>query len=83
MVDDRRTHRRARVLRRAKVVFSRGYAALDCVVLDISPGGARLKLASLLGVPDRFELRLDGGPVHAASVRYRTADATGICFESA
>lgn len=71
------------MLRRAKIVFSRGHAALDCVVLDVSPGGARLKLEPLLGVPDRFELRFESGPVHVASVRYRTPAATGIRFENA
>ncbi|MFT3972251.1 MAG: PilZ domain-containing protein [Amaricoccus sp.] len=82
-MEDRRTHRRARVLRRAKIVFSKGRAAVDCVVLDLSPGGARLRLGPMLGVPDGFELRIENGPVHAARVAYRAADATGICFEAA
>lgn len=79
---DQRQHRRARVLRRAKIVFNKGHAALDCVVLDLSHGGARLKLAPLLAVPDRFELRLDDGLVYAAVVRYRTAEVAGIRFEA-
>lgn len=82
-VKDRRHHQRARVLRRAKIVFNRGYGALDCVLLDLSPGGARLKLHSLFGVPDRFELRIENGPAYAATVRYRETAAAGISFEPA
>lgn len=82
-VEDRRHHQRARVLRRGKIVFSQGHAAIDCVVLDLSPGGARLKVGALLGLPDRFELRIENGPVYAATVRYRLPEITGIRFEAA
>lgn len=82
MVEDRRHHARARVLRRAKIVFNRGYSALDCVVLDLSPEGARLKLGSMLGLPDRFELRLANGLTYAAVVRYRGAEVAGISFDA-
>ena len=82
-MDDRRTQQRARVLRRAKIVFSRGYASIDCVVLDLSPGGARLKVGPLLGLPDEFELRIENGPVYAASVRYRLPGITGVRFVAA
>lgn len=82
-VEDRRIHRRARVLKRAKIVFRKGYSVLDCVVLDLSPGGARLKLGALLGVPDHFELRIENGPAHAVAVSYRTPEVTGVRFEAA
>lgn len=71
------------MLRRAKIVFNRGYSALDCVVLDLSPEGARLRFGSMLGLPDRFELRLDNGLAYPAVVRYRTAEVAGISFEAA
>ena len=55
IVEDRRNHPRARVLRRAKIVFNRGYGVLDCVLLDLSAHGARVKLDlldSMLTVPE-------------------------------
>ncbi|MBB5220267.1 hypothetical protein HNP73_000188 [Amaricoccus macauensis] len=79
-MENRRVHQRARVLRRAKIVFHRGYNAVDCVVLDLSPGGARLKIGALLGLPDQFELRIENGPVYAATVRYRLPEVTGVRF---
>ncbi len=80
MSADRRQHDRAHVLRRARIVYRRGWSSLDCVVLDLSAGGARIKVGSWLGYPDRFELRIDSGPTREAVVRYRAADVTGIEF---
>ena len=77
---ERRRHARARVLRRARIVYGRGWGSLDCVVLDLSSGGALLKIGSLLGFPDRFELRVDGGPVREAVVRYRGPDISRVEF---
>ena len=77
---ERRRHARARVLRRARIVYRRGWGSLDCVVLDLSTGGAQLKVGALLGFPDRFELRIDGGPVREASIRYRGPDVSGVEF---
>ena len=62
VMTEQRGHPRAHVLRRAKIVFRRGYSAMDCVVLDLSPAGARLKVDQWLALPDRFELRIENGP---------------------
>ena len=80
MSTERRQHERAHVLRRARIVYSRGWSILDCVVLDLSSGGARIKVAAMLGLPERFELRIDSGPGREAVVRYRGADVTGVEF---
>lgn len=80
MSAERRQHERAHVLRRARIVYRRGWSTLDCVVLDLSSGGARLKVGALLGFPDRFELRVENGPVREAVVRYRGADVAGVEF---
>ncbi len=80
---DRRQHPRSHVLRRARIVFRRGFSTLDCVVLDISGGGARLKVSEWLGLPDRFELRIENGPAHEVEVRHRSMDVTGVQFVDA
>ncbi len=77
---ERRREERAHVLRRARIVYRRGRSTIDCVVLDLSAGGARLKVGGLLGFPERFELRIDGGPVRDAVVRYRAAEVSGVEF---
>jgi hypothetical protein len=77
---EQRQHPRAHVLRRGRIVFRRGYSTLDCVVLDLSPAGARLKVEEWLALPDRFELRIENGPRREAEVRYRAMETTGVRF---
>ena len=80
MASEQRHHTRAHVLRRGKIVFRRGYGVIDCVVLDVSPDGARLRVGVWLALPDRFELRIDNGVIHEAQVRYRHRDEIGVQF---
>jgi hypothetical protein len=80
MTAERRESPRAHVLRRARILYRRGFSTIDCVVLDVSPGGARLKVDEWLMLPRRFELCIENGPAHEAEVRYRDMQMTGIRF---
>jgi hypothetical protein len=80
MTAERRESPRAHVLRRGRIVYRRGLSTIDCVVLDVSSGGARLKVDEWVMLPRRFELRIENGPVHEAEVRYRDLQTTGIRF---
>lgn len=80
MGEERRRFERKRVLRRGKIVFRKGHSAIDCVLLDVSDGGARLRAPGILAIPERFELRLDNGPSHQVAVCFRTGDTTGVRF---
>lgn len=51
-----RAHERERVLLPAKIIFNNKQSIFDCVVKDISSGGARLSVTSCLGIPDHFML---------------------------
>lgn len=62
------------------MVFRNGYSVLDCIVLDLSEGGARLKLTNWNVLPNRFELRMENSPPQIATVCHRAADVTGIRF---
>jgi len=57
--DNRRRERRQRVYRRARIVFNNGYAVFDCIVRNISKGGAMLEMETLLGVPRSFQIIVD------------------------
>lgn len=83
MTTDQRQHSRAHVLRRGRIVFRRGYGVIDCVVLDLSPDGARLRVATWLGLPDTFELRIENGVTREARVRYRRFEEIGVQFVEA
>jgi hypothetical protein len=76
---DGRRERRMRVLKSASIVFNGGYSVYDCRVKNVSDGGALLELASLVGIPSRFDITLDGVR-HSCSVMWRTDRLMGVAF---
>ena len=56
-----RKETRRRVLKGAQIAFKGRGAVIDCMVRDLSDGGACLKVASPIGIPDTFEL--GSGPI--------------------
>lgn len=52
---ERRASSRQRRLHGGKIVFNNNTSSIDCVVRDLSPTGARLEVASPIGIPDWFE----------------------------
>ena len=51
------------------------------VVRDLSPRGARLLVASPIGIPEQFDLRIDRtGVCHPSKVAWRKADKIGVVF---
>jgi hypothetical protein len=80
---ERRQHARSRVLRRGQVVLRGGYSTIGCVVLDLSAGGALIRVSDWLRLPDAFELRLDNGQSRLAVVCFRDRDTAGIAFRDA
>ena len=54
---DRRNERRQLVLKEGKVILSER-VSLDCIVRDISPGGARLEFETPVSLPPDFRLRI-------------------------
>jgi PilZ domain len=77
---ERQNHLRQRVLKRAQIVFKGHDAVIDCVVLNLSDGGACLKVETPIGIPDTFELMLDHAPVRNCRVAWRKATQIGVQF---
>lgn len=78
---NRRGGERARVNKRGKLVLPHLNATIDCIVLDVSTTGARLRINSSLVAPDEFELMLP----HQAhrrrvKVRWRRQKELGVEF---
>ena len=80
MAEDRRVFPRRRLIRRGRIVLHAGRSAIECVILDISEGGARLRLEDWLLVPNAFELRIENGPTHQVEVRHRDLETAGVQF---
>ena len=77
--DTRRREARTSVLKRAKIAFGR--AVIDCVVLDVSSSGARVRTDVVATIPDRVILRFSGGGAYAARVQWMLGTELGFAFD--
>jgi hypothetical protein len=80
---ERRRERRQKVLRQGKVMLTE-WVAVDCLVRDLSRGGARLEFAGPVSLPSAFQLRLVSADltIPAAPAWQRRGEA-GIRFTGA
>lgn len=59
-----------------------GAKPIRCRMVDASPMGARLKVASVLGIPESFHLRiLDSQEVLSSRVVWKRPQELGVAFD--
>lgn len=77
---NRRAHVRTKTLRGATAIFNNGWCLLKCNVMDLSEGGARLRLHDLsIHCPDEFDLRIMAtGEVRSCTVMWRRDRDVGV-----
>jgi len=76
---DDRISQRDRIVKMAQVSDGNNFS-IDCVLLDISLGGAQLVYCDPAIVPDLVYVRLPDGNAVSSRVRWRTANAFGVEF---
>jgi PilZ domain len=80
-IGERRASPRQRRLNGAKIIFNDNSSVIICVVVDLSAKGARLRVASPVGIPDWFDLRIDrSGACFPSKVAWRSANHIGVTF---
>jgi hypothetical protein len=79
--EDRRKHKRKPVLWGARIATSDG--DFDCIALNLSRGGAKLRMAEPLEVGQTATLVIDRFGALAAEVVWRRADLIGLRFTDA
>jgi hypothetical protein len=78
--EERRRVPRQRTLKSGQIVIGNAQPVLDCVVRNLSPGGALLLVPSL-AVPDRFQLVFPASRArHECRVAWRAIDRVGVAF---
>ncbi|KAB1072552.1 PilZ domain-containing protein [Methylobacterium soli] len=79
-MDEKRAEPRRRALLPGTISLPSG-GAIDCLLRDRSSTGARLKVESVIGIPDAFTLGLTaGGEAHPVRVAWRKQHELGVEF---
>jgi len=77
---ERRGNPRRRALKRATIVFRKGYCTMGCHILDISETGALLKPSDIFLCPSEFVLKPDIGSPHDCEIVWRKGEMVGVRF---
>ena len=64
----------------AQIVFDSGRRRVDCIIRNLSEGGAKLEVATVLGLPPTFDLIAKGHRPHACRVAWRALREMGVQF---
>ena len=79
---DHRSATRARAFLKAQIRFNNGMSTMDCVIRDLSDGGARLQISDSVAIPNSFELHIPKrDETRRAVLHWRTAEEMGIGFQ--
>lgn len=79
-MNEQRVVPRRRVLKGGKIVINDGFSAFDCIVRNVSDSGARVKVPSIVGIPDQFRLSMNDGREFACTVVWKTENELGVTF---
>jgi hypothetical protein len=79
--ENRQVQRRT-TLKGGRIVFNAGRSTIDCKVRNLSAKGAKLQVSSVVGIPDTFDLLLDGHSRQPCRVIWRTLKELGIEFRA-
>lgn len=77
---ERRSAQRQRTLCKAKLTFNGAQSSMECVVLEISETGARIRPADFAPLPEQFDLRIKGEFVLPCQIVRRTGEYIGVQF---
>ncbi len=82
-MSERRYAARLRSLLGAKAAYNQGRVTLDCVVRNISDGGAMLVVSDAVALPNLFDLDIAQRQCsYRAHVRWRSGRHVGVSFET-
>lgn len=79
-MEDRRKYHRNRTLKGGRIVTNEGHSTFDCTVRNLSDEGAKLVVASIVGLPHRFGLTLLDGRTFNCETIWHTETELGVRF---
>ena len=79
---ENRVTQRHTTLKGGRIVFNAGRSTIDCTVRNLSASGAKLLVTSVVGIPDTFDLLLDGNIRRPCRVAWRSLKELGVAFRT-
>jgi hypothetical protein len=79
-MNEKRVAFRRRLLKNGLIVLSEKAPKIECTVRNASETGAALQLSSTLGIPQNFDVMIDGRR-HRCRSQWRTNTKVGVLFE--
>lgn len=76
----RREHPRVRTLKSAQIIYNNWNCITDCVILNVSDGGAAIQLRDFIDIPENFLLKTQYGSTRTCEVCWRHGKKLGIRF---
>lgn len=67
-------------MRAARVLITERQSLIDCTILDLSEGGAKLEFASRPMLPRTFDLQMQNGAIYRCEVRWAKDNFFGVRF---
>ena len=64
----------------AVIAFAGGRRRIACVIRNMSPGGAKLEVASVREIPQTFDMLVPGRDPLACQVVWRSLKELGVAF---
>jgi len=80
-LSERRRSWRKRILKGAFISLSENAPKLECTVRDYTDVGAALQVSTTFGLPNSFELVMNGAH-HRCRTQWRTDNKIGVIFDS-
>ena len=77
---ERRRHRRRLVNGPAEIIIPANWQIVPCEIADVSMSGAQLIVATVLGIPSTFILRLPTGQEREVEVVRKSAGRLGVIY---
>lgn len=73
---------RRTLLRSTKILYSNRSCVMDCVIVNMSEGGAKLRPADMAGCPNEFALQVHNNHFLECEVVWRKQNVMGVRFVS-
>ena len=80
MEEERRGTIRHRILKGGRIAINDGHSTINCTVRNMSEAGALLRVTSIVGIPDAFQLVMDDGRSFKCIVAHKSATDIGVTF---